>query len=149
MATVVPMFMPMGNGGGPGFIVGGLIFIGLVGAHTVYNSIPRFQLKAVKKHDTFTVEVVDSSTSSIKDIDYTSTGVNCLERKGYIRTRTCIPYDSMFTLTKNTTVEQFRADCKECAVKSEVSVLYTNIFDNYQTRKQELDWSKCKVAEMK
>jgi hypothetical protein len=148
MATVVPMFTP-GGGGGPGFILGGLLFVGLVGAHTVYRSIPQYQLKAVKKQDTFTVEITDLSTALIKDIHYTTTGVNCLERKGYIRTGTYILDDRKFTLTKNTTIEQFRVDCKECAVKSEVSVLYNNVFDTYQPKKQELDWSKCKVAEMK
>jgi hypothetical protein len=148
MATVVPMFMP-GGGGGNGFILGGLLFIGLVGAHTVYKSIPQYQLKAVKRQNTFTVEITDSSTASIKDIQYTTSGINCLEKKGYIRTGTYFPCDNKFTLTKNTTVEQFHTDCKECAVKSGVSILYNNVFDSYTTRKQELDWSKCKVAEMK
>lgn len=149
MSTVVPMFAPMGGGGGKGFILGGLIFIGLVGAHTVYTSIPRYHLKAVKKENTFTVEISDSSLANKKDIQYTSNGIHCLERKGYIRTGMYMLDDRKFTLTKNTTVEQFHEDCKECAVQSEVSVLYNNIFDNYTTRKQVLVWSKCKVYELK
>ena len=148
MVTVVPMFMP-GGGGGNGFILGGLLFVGLVGAHTVYNSIPQYHLKAVKKDNTFTVEIADSSLANKKDVHYNIVGIHCLERKGYIRTGIYMPVDRTFTLTKNTTVEQFREDCKECAVQSEVSVLYSNIFDNYETRKQVLDWSKCKVYELK
>ena len=147
MATVVPMFMP--GGGGNGFILGGLLFISLVGAHTVYNSIPQFHLKAVKKENTFSVDIADSSLANKKDIRYNTVGIRCLERKGYICTGIYIPNDRKITLTKQTTVEQFREDCKECAVQSEVSVLYNNIFDNYQTKKQILDWSKCKVHEMK
>jgi hypothetical protein len=121
----------------------------LTGVATYQIFIPRYRIAMKKKWSMIEVDIKDDGVAPVIDLKFTRVGLECLAEKG-------MPMTAYGELgggeisPGNKTSDEFIAACKECGVRTEISVMYERPFiGGYAVRKQTLDWGRCSVAELK
>jgi hypothetical protein len=146
--ALVPITKSSSSGIISGLVSAGLLF-GTATAIIYQMEVPHYRINMRKKLDKIIVDVENYTHIRPIDIQCETTNLECLRQKGYKLTQTEKVFGTGEFQNGNRSVEEFTAACKECNVKTHISVMYTRpLIGGYTTRKQTLNWSRCSVTEL-